>query len=83
MSIDMTLCRRGEKSLDGEPDARHEVTGSHNSPAGAELLQRMGAKRVRLDLLDAGAVRKAVHAFPLEDARAMDGTGATAACSKS
>ena len=41
-------------------DAGHEVTGTHCSPAGAELLQRLGVSPVRLDLLDAGAVRKAV-----------------------
>jgi nucleoside-diphosphate-sugar epimerase len=41
-------------------DAGHEVTGTHSSPAGAKLLQTLGAKPVRLDLLDAGAVREAV-----------------------
>jgi nucleoside-diphosphate-sugar epimerase len=41
-------------------DAGHEVTGTHSSPSSAELLQTLGAKPVRLDLLDAGAVRKAV-----------------------
>jgi 2-alkyl-3-oxoalkanoate reductase len=41
-------------------DAGHEVTGTHNSPAGAELLQKMGAKPDRLNLLDAAAVREAV-----------------------
>jgi nucleoside-diphosphate-sugar epimerase len=41
-------------------DAGHEVTGSHNSPASAELLGTLGAKPVMLDLLDAGAVLKAV-----------------------
>jgi nucleoside-diphosphate-sugar epimerase len=41
-------------------DAGHEVIGSHNSPASAERLRRLGAKPVMLDLLDAGAVRKAV-----------------------
>ncbi len=41
-------------------DAGHEVTGTHSSPSSAELLQRLGAKPVRLDLLDAGAVRTAV-----------------------
>ena len=41
-------------------DAGHEVTGTHNSPANAELLRRLGAEPVMLDLLDAGAVRRAV-----------------------
>ena len=41
-------------------EAGHEVVGSHHSEASAELLRTLGAKPVRLDLLDAGAVRKAV-----------------------
>jgi nucleoside-diphosphate-sugar epimerase len=41
-------------------DAGHEVTGTHSSPSSARLLQMLGAKPVRLDLLDAGAVRNAV-----------------------
>jgi nucleoside-diphosphate-sugar epimerase len=41
-------------------DAGHEVVGTYNSPASSELLRTLGAKPVRLDLLDAGAVRKAV-----------------------
>jgi nucleoside-diphosphate-sugar epimerase len=41
-------------------DAGHEVIGTHNSPASAELLRTLGARPVKLDLLDAGAVRKAV-----------------------
>lgn len=41
-------------------DAGHEVIGTHNSPASAQLLQELGAEPVRLDLLDARAVRKAV-----------------------
>jgi nucleoside-diphosphate-sugar epimerase len=41
-------------------DAGHDVIGTHNSPASAELLRTLGAKPVRLDLLDARAVRKAV-----------------------
>jgi nucleoside-diphosphate-sugar epimerase len=41
-------------------DAGHEVVGSHNWPASAELLRTLGAKPVMLDLLDARAVRKAV-----------------------
>jgi 2-alkyl-3-oxoalkanoate reductase len=41
-------------------DAGHEVIGTHNSPVSGELLRTLGAKPVRLDLLDAGAVRKAV-----------------------
>jgi nucleoside-diphosphate-sugar epimerase len=41
-------------------DAGHEVIGSHNSPTSAERLRTLGAKPVMLDLLDAGAVRKAV-----------------------
>jgi nucleoside-diphosphate-sugar epimerase len=40
--------------------AGHEVTGTHNSPASAELLRTLGATPVRLDLLDASAVRTAV-----------------------
>jgi 2-alkyl-3-oxoalkanoate reductase len=41
-------------------DAGHDVIGTHNSPANAELLRVLGAKPVMLDLLDARAVRKAV-----------------------
>jgi nucleoside-diphosphate-sugar epimerase len=41
-------------------DAGHEVIGTHSSPASAELLRTLGAKPVRLDLLDARAVREAV-----------------------
>jgi len=41
-------------------EAGHEVVGSHHSEASAELLRTLGAEPVRLDLLDAGAVRKAV-----------------------
>src|SRR5690242_9057030 len=41
-------------------DAGHDVVGTHNSPASAELLRTLGAKPVRLDLLDVAAVRKAV-----------------------
>jgi nucleoside-diphosphate-sugar epimerase len=41
-------------------DAGHDVIGTHNSPTSAELLRTLGAKPVRLDLLDARAVRKAV-----------------------
>jgi len=41
-------------------DAGHDVVGTHNSPASAELLRTLGAKPVMLDLLDAGAVRTAV-----------------------
>ncbi len=41
-------------------DAGHEVIGTHNSPDRAELLRTLGAKPVLVDLLDAGAVRKAV-----------------------
>jgi len=43
-------------------DAGHDVTGTHNSPASAELLRTLGAKPVRLDVLDARAVRTAVLA---------------------
>ena len=41
-------------------DAGHDVIGTHNSPASAELLRTLGAKPVKLDLLDARAVRKVV-----------------------
>ena len=41
-------------------DAGHDVIGTHNSPSSAELLRTLGAKPVILDLLDAGAVRRAV-----------------------
>jgi nucleoside-diphosphate-sugar epimerase len=39
-------------------DAGHDVIGTHNSPSSAELLRRLGAEPVMLDLLDAGAVRR-------------------------
>ena len=41
-------------------DAGHEVIGTHRSPASAQLLEVLGAEPVRLDLLDARAVRTAV-----------------------
>jgi nucleoside-diphosphate-sugar epimerase len=41
-------------------EAGHEVTGAHSSLSGAELLRTLGARPVRLDLLDAGAVREVV-----------------------
>jgi nucleoside-diphosphate-sugar epimerase len=41
-------------------NAGHEVIGTHNSPASAELLRTLGAEPVQLDLLDARAVGKAV-----------------------
>jgi nucleoside-diphosphate-sugar epimerase len=40
--------------------AGHEVIGTHNSPASAQLLRVLGAEPVRLDLLDSAAVRAAV-----------------------
>ena len=40
--------------------AGHQVIGTHNSPSSAELLRKLGARPVQLDLLDAAAVRKAV-----------------------
>jgi nucleoside-diphosphate-sugar epimerase len=40
--------------------AGHEVTGTCNSPERTQLLRELGANPVRLDLLDAGAVRAAV-----------------------
>ena len=40
--------------------AGHEVTGTHSSPSSAGRLQVLGANPVRLDLLDARAVREAV-----------------------
>jgi 2-alkyl-3-oxoalkanoate reductase len=41
-------------------DRGHEVIGTHRSPGGAERVRTLGAEPVALDLLDAGAVRKAV-----------------------
>jgi nucleoside-diphosphate-sugar epimerase len=41
-------------------DAGHEVIGTYNSPASAELLRTMGAKPVKVDLLDPAAVGEAV-----------------------
>jgi nucleoside-diphosphate-sugar epimerase len=41
-------------------DAGHEVVGTCTSSTSAERLRTLGAKAVQLDLLDAGAVRKAV-----------------------
>jgi 2-alkyl-3-oxoalkanoate reductase len=40
--------------------AGHDVVGTHDSPASAELLRTLGATPVMVDLLDARAVRKAV-----------------------
>ena len=41
-------------------DEGHEVIGTHSSRTSGELLRGLGAEPVRLDLLDARAVRKAV-----------------------
>jgi len=41
-------------------EAGHEVIGTHRAPASAHLLEVLGAEPVRLDLLDAPAVRAAV-----------------------
>ncbi|HYZ29934.1 MAG TPA: NAD(P)-dependent oxidoreductase [Thermoleophilaceae bacterium] len=41
-------------------DAGHDVIGTYNSPSSAERLQALGAKPIKLDLLDARAVRTAV-----------------------
>jgi 2-alkyl-3-oxoalkanoate reductase len=41
-------------------EAGHEVIGTHNSPASAQLLEVLGAEPVRLDLLDTRAVHTAV-----------------------
>src|SRR5437763_3812430 len=41
-------------------DAGHDVIGTHHSPASAQLLETLGAEPVRLDVLDATAVRRAV-----------------------
>ena len=41
-------------------DAGHDVIGTHHSPSSAQRLRALGAKPVKLDLLDARAVRKAV-----------------------
>jgi nucleoside-diphosphate-sugar epimerase len=41
-------------------EAGHDVVGTHHSPTSGELLRTLGAKPVRLDLLDSRAVRKAV-----------------------
>ena len=41
-------------------DAGHEVIGTHHSASSPELLRTLGAKPVKLDLLDANAVREAV-----------------------
>jgi 2-alkyl-3-oxoalkanoate reductase len=62
---DARFRRGGERALGSRLvpqliDAGHEVIGTHNSPASAELLRTLGAKPVVLDLLDARAVRKAV-----------------------
>ena len=41
-------------------EAGYEVTGTFNSPASAERLRTLGGNPVMVDLLNAGAVRKAV-----------------------
>ena len=41
-------------------DRGHEVIGTHRSPGTAERVRALGAEPVALDLLDAGAVRRAV-----------------------
>ena len=47
-------------------DAGHEVVGTHRSRGTTELLRKLGAKPVMLDLLDAQAVRQAVLAHEPE-----------------
>ena len=47
-------------------DAGHDVIGTHNAPSSAELLRRLGATPLRLDLLDVGAVRRAVLEYEPE-----------------
>src|SRR3954454_20493440 len=42
-------------------EAGHEVIGTHRSPGSGERVRALGAKPVALDLLDAGAVHKAVR----------------------
>src|SRR5262249_52830681 len=41
-------------------EAGHQVVGTHKSPKGADELRRLGATPVRLDVLNADAVRTAV-----------------------
>src|SRR6188768_1077839 len=41
-------------------DAGHEVIGAHNSPAGAKRLLQLGGTPVKVDMLDAGDVKKVV-----------------------
>jgi nucleoside-diphosphate-sugar epimerase len=41
-------------------DRGHEVVGTHRSPRTAERVSALGAQPVELDLLDSGAVRRAV-----------------------
>jgi nucleoside-diphosphate-sugar epimerase len=41
-------------------EAGHDVIGTHHSPANGELLRRLGAKPVHLDVTDPRAVRAAV-----------------------
>ena len=43
-------------------EAGHDVVGTYTTPSSAELVRRLGATPVELDLLDASAVRKAVLA---------------------
>ena len=43
-------------------DRGHEVVGTHRSPGHAERVRALGAQPIRLDLLDASAVREAVLA---------------------
>jgi nucleoside-diphosphate-sugar epimerase len=43
-------------------EAGHEVIGTYNSPRSADLLRTLGARPLRVDLLDARAVREAVLA---------------------
>ncbi|HJY70655.1 MAG TPA: NAD-dependent epimerase/dehydratase family protein, partial [Streptosporangiaceae bacterium] len=55
----------------------HEVIGTHRSPGNADRVRALGAEPVALDLLDAGAVRRAVlDAKPdaiIHQATALDG----------
>ena len=51
----------GSRLVPQSIDAGHEVVGTHNSPASAELLRALGAKPVMLDLLDARALHGRVR----------------------
>ena len=59
-------CRVWDVTLPVLLDAGHEVIGTHRMPQSANLVRKLGATPVMLDLRDADAVRRAIADLPVE-----------------